>query len=156
MPYLGLGEAEAAGQLLALGAHHVVVLLEGPLQPQELGRREGGADALGFAGEGPVQEQALLGHLAPCGQSSSVRPRGGTPGTTRDGVLGDRGGVWGAGRDGWEPPRHRGDPAWLVSFPAGHGAEQEGKGMGEREKEKGRGKRHGQSQGRKRAGREMG
>lgn len=35
--YLGLGEAEAAGQLLALGAHHVVVLLEGSLQAQELG-----------------------------------------------------------------------------------------------------------------------
>lgn len=91
VPYLGLGEAEAAGQLLALGAHHVVVLLEGPLQPQELGRREGGADALGFAGEGPVQEQALLGHLAPCGQSGSVRPRGGIPGTMSDGVLRDLG-----------------------------------------------------------------
>lgn len=64
--YLGLGEAEAAGQLLALGAHHVVVLLEGPLQAQELRRREGGTDALGFPGEGAVQEQALLGHLAAC------------------------------------------------------------------------------------------
>lgn len=64
-------------------------------------------------------------------------------------------GIWGPGegREGWEPPRHRGDPAWLVvSFPAGHGAEREGKG--ERE-EKGREKRHGESWGRKTAGREM-
>lgn len=64
-PYLGLGEAEAAGQLLAFGAHHVMVLLEGPFQPQQLGWGEGGADAFGFAGEGAVQEEALLGHFAP-------------------------------------------------------------------------------------------
>lgn len=77
--YLGLGEAEAAGQLLALGAHHVVVLLEGPLQPQELRRREGGADALGFPGKGAVEEQALLGHLAPCGQRAESGSRASAP-----------------------------------------------------------------------------
>jgi len=77
--YLGLGEAEAAGQLLALGAHHVVVLLEGPLQPQELRRREGGADALGLPSEGAVEEQALLGHLVPYGQRAESGARAGTP-----------------------------------------------------------------------------
>lgn len=75
-PYLCLGEAEAAGQLLALGAHHVVVLLEGPLQAQQLRRGKGRADALGLAGEGAVQQEALLGHLAPCGHTqSSGQPR---------------------------------------------------------------------------------
>ena len=65
LAYLGLGQAEAVGQLLPLGADYVVVLLEGPLQPQQLRGRESRADTLGFPGEGPVQEQAILGHLVP-------------------------------------------------------------------------------------------
>lgn len=62
-------------------------------------------------------------------------------------------GVWGKVGKDWSPPRHRGDPTRLVvSFPVGHGAEREGKGDRE---EKGREKRHGESWGRKTAGREM-
>ncbi|KAL7984816.1 hypothetical protein Chor_003386 [Crotalus horridus] len=61
---LGLGEAEAAGQLLVLGAYHIVVLLEGALQLQQLRGRKGGADPLRLPGEGPMEEQVLLGHLA--------------------------------------------------------------------------------------------
>lgn len=57
--HLGLGQAQAAGQLLPLGADHVVVLLEGPLQPQQLRGREGGADPFGLPGEGSVEQQAL-------------------------------------------------------------------------------------------------
>jgi hypothetical protein len=34
--HLCLGEAEAAGELLPLCSHHIVVLLKGPLQPEEL------------------------------------------------------------------------------------------------------------------------
>lgn len=64
--YLRLREAEAAGQLLPLGAHHVVVLLEGALQAQQLRGREGRADPLGLAREGAVQKQPVLGHIAGC------------------------------------------------------------------------------------------
>lgn len=78
--YLRLREAEAAGQLLPLGAHHVVVLLEGALQPQELRGREGRADPLGLAREGAVQKQPVLGHVARCGRAAD----GNTAGTDRE------------------------------------------------------------------------
>lgn len=61
--HLRLGQAEAAGQLLPLGAYHVMVLLEGPLQAQQLRRREGGSDPLGLPGERAVEEQAVLGRV---------------------------------------------------------------------------------------------
>lgn len=61
--YLGFAQAQAVGQLLPLGSDHVVVLLEGSLQAEQLRRREGRPDALGLPGEGAVQEQAVLGHL---------------------------------------------------------------------------------------------
>ena len=73
--YLRLGEAEAAGQLLPLGAHHVVVLLEGTLQSQQLRGREGRADPLRLAREGAVQKQPVLGHVARCGRVADVRYR---------------------------------------------------------------------------------
>lgn len=57
-------QTQAVGQLLPLGSHHVVVLLERALQAQELGRGEGRADAFGFPGEGTVEEQTVLGHVA--------------------------------------------------------------------------------------------
>ena len=40
-----------------------MVLLEGSLQPEELGGREGGPDAFGLPGEGTVEQQAVLGHV---------------------------------------------------------------------------------------------
>lgn len=52
--YLRLRETKAAGQLLPLSSHHVVILFEGSLQPQQLRGREGRADPLGLACEGPV------------------------------------------------------------------------------------------------------
>lgn len=54
--YLRFGEAEAAGQLFPLGSYHVVILLKGSLQPQQLRGREGRADPFGLACEGPVQK----------------------------------------------------------------------------------------------------
>lgn len=99
VPYLGLGEAEAAGQLLALGAHHVMVLLKGPFQPQQLGWGEGGADTFGFAGEGAVKEEALLGHFAPCRQNSSVR-RGESPRRHEVGICAVKSGERGAAQCG--------------------------------------------------------
>lgn len=61
--HLRLGQAEAVGQLLPLGSHHVVVLLEGSLQAQQLRRGEGRPDALRLPGEGSVEQQAVLGHV---------------------------------------------------------------------------------------------
>lgn len=61
--HLRFRQAQAARQLLPLGPHNVVVLLEGSLQTQELGRREGGPDAFGLPGKRTVEEQAVLGHV---------------------------------------------------------------------------------------------
>lgn len=66
LAHLCFRQAEAVGQLLPLGSDHVMVLLEGSLQTQELGRREGRADALGFPGKGAVEQQAVLGHVGTC------------------------------------------------------------------------------------------
>lgn len=57
--YLSFCEAQPVGQLLPLGSHHIVVLVEGALQPQQLRGGEGGANALGLAGERAMQEQAV-------------------------------------------------------------------------------------------------
>lgn len=73
--YLRLREAEAAGQLLPLRAHHVVVLLEGALQSQQLRGREGRADPLGLACEGAVQKQPVLGHVTGCGRAADGNTR---------------------------------------------------------------------------------
>lgn len=63
LAHLRLRQAQTVGQLLPLGSHHVVVLLEGSLQAQQLGRGEGRPDALRFPGEGTVEQQAVLGHV---------------------------------------------------------------------------------------------
>lgn len=73
--YLRLREAEAAGQLLPLRTHHVVVLLEGALQSQQLRGREGRADPLGLAREGAVQKQPVLGHVTGCGRAAAGNTR---------------------------------------------------------------------------------
>lgn len=139
--YLGFGEAEAAGQLLAFGAHHVVVLLEGSFQPQELRRREGGADALGFPGEGAVEEQAFLGHLAPCGQRARLGSRAGTPppppsspfcGTRVGGGVGETRSSCDTGR--MDKGVLGGGGSWAPSLWSRGGVGQ-GKGKGERRKE---------------------
>lgn len=57
--YLRLGQAQSAGELLPLGSHHVVVLLEGPFQPEQLRGRERRPDAFGLPGEGAVKEKVL-------------------------------------------------------------------------------------------------
>lgn len=57
--YLRLSQAQPAGQLLPLSADHVVILLEGALQTQQLRRREGRADAFGLPGERSVEQQVL-------------------------------------------------------------------------------------------------
>lgn len=66
MSYLGLGEAETVGQLLPLRSHHIMVLLEGVLQPEELGRGEGGSDPFGFPGQSVVQQEALRTGVIAC------------------------------------------------------------------------------------------
>ncbi|KAB1271709.1 hypothetical protein Cadr_000009604 [Camelus dromedarius] len=72
-------EAEAVRQLLPLGAHHVVVLLEGVFQPQKLGRGKGGSDSLRLSGQSVVQKEALRACVVPCaGHRSPVK--GGRPG----------------------------------------------------------------------------
>lgn len=57
--YLGLGQAQPAGQLLPLRSDHVVILLEGPFQAEQLRWREGRPDAFGLPGEGAVEEEVL-------------------------------------------------------------------------------------------------
>lgn len=57
--YLRLSQAQPAGQLLPLGSDHVVILLEGALQTQQLRRREGRADAFGLPGERSVEQKVL-------------------------------------------------------------------------------------------------
>lgn len=52
-------------QLLPLGAHHVVVLLEGVFQPQKLGRGKGGSDPLRLSGQRVVQKEALWACVIP-------------------------------------------------------------------------------------------
>ncbi|KAG7235801.1 hypothetical protein INR49_002188 [Caranx melampygus] len=61
--HLCFRQTQAVGQLLPLGSHHVVILLEGSLQPEQLGRGEGRPDPLGFPGEGTVEQQTVLGHV---------------------------------------------------------------------------------------------
>lgn len=63
LAHLCFRQVETVGQLLPLGSHHVVVLLEGSFQAQQLGRGEGRPDAFRFPGEGTVEEQAVLGHV---------------------------------------------------------------------------------------------
>ena len=46
MSYLCLGEVEGLGELLPLGSHHVLVLLEGLLQLQQLAGAERRPDPL--------------------------------------------------------------------------------------------------------------
>jgi len=47
--HLRLGQIQGLGELLALLPHHVLVLLEGLLELEQLAGREGGADSLWFA-----------------------------------------------------------------------------------------------------------
>lgn len=77
--HLSFREAEAVRQLLPLGAHHVVILLEGVFQPQKLGRGKGGADPLRLSGQGVVQKEALRACVVPCGEHSRSPVRGGRP-----------------------------------------------------------------------------
>lgn len=63
--YLRLRQAQPAGQLLPLRPDHVVVLLEGPFQAQQLRGRERRPDAFGFPGERAVQEQVLRAVVLP-------------------------------------------------------------------------------------------
>lgn len=58
-PYLRLRQAQPAGQLLPLRSDHVVVLLEGSFQAEQLRGRERRPDAFGFPGERAVQEKVL-------------------------------------------------------------------------------------------------
>lgn len=67
--HLSFREAEAVRQLLPLGAHHVVVLLEGVFQPQKLGRGKGGSDPLRLSGQSVVQKEALGACVVPCGEN---------------------------------------------------------------------------------------
>lgn len=68
LTHLSFREAEAMRQLLPLGAHHVVVLLEGVFQPQKLGRGKGGSDPLRLSGQRVVQKEALWACVIPCGE----------------------------------------------------------------------------------------
>ena len=70
--HLSFREAEAVRQLLPLGAHHVVILLEGVFQPQKLGRGKGGADPLRLSGQRVVQKEALRACVVPCGNTAEV------------------------------------------------------------------------------------
>lgn len=63
--YLRLGQAQPAGQLLPLRPDHIVVLLEGPLQAQQLRGRERRPDAFGLPGERAVQEKVLRAVVIP-------------------------------------------------------------------------------------------
>lgn len=57
--YLRLRQAQPAGQLLPLRSDHIVVLLEGSFQSEQLRGRERRPDAFGFPGERAVQEKVL-------------------------------------------------------------------------------------------------
>lgn len=57
--HLRLRQTQRAGQLLPLRSDHVVVLLEGSLQSEQLGRREGRPDPFGFPGERAMEQQVL-------------------------------------------------------------------------------------------------
>lgn len=63
--YLRLGQAQPAGQLLPLSSDHVVVLLEGSLQAEQLRGRERRPDPFGFPGERPVKQQVLRTTVLP-------------------------------------------------------------------------------------------
>lgn len=58
--YLSFREIESLGELLPLGAHHVLVLLEGLLELEELARAERRPDPLGLP-EGLQEVSQLLG-----------------------------------------------------------------------------------------------
>lgn len=81
--HLSFREAEAVRQLLSLGAHHVVVFLEGVFQPQKLGRGKGGSDPLRLSGQRVVQKEALGACVIPCGGHSRSPVRGLSPGWGR-------------------------------------------------------------------------
>lgn len=57
--YLRLGQAQPTGQLLPLRSDHVVILLEGSFQTEQLRGREGRPDAFGLPGERAVKEKVL-------------------------------------------------------------------------------------------------
>jgi len=63
-------------ELLPLRSHHVVVLLERVLQPQQLRRGERGPDSFGLPGQRVVQEEALRAGLVAC-EGQSAGPSGG-------------------------------------------------------------------------------
>lgn len=115
--HLSFREAEAVRQLLPLGAHHVVVFLEGVFQPQKLGRGKGGSDPLRLSGQRVVQKEALGACVVPCGGHSRSPVRGNSPGPAArfsgDGLAGHRAqglcvapagtGTYGVARRGYWP-----------------------------------------------------
>lgn len=95
--HLSFREAEAVCQLLPLGAHHVVVFLEGVFQPQKLGRGKGGSDPLRLSGQRVVQKEALRACVVSCGGHNVSPIREGVGGTrlagprfSGDGLAGHR------------------------------------------------------------------
>ena len=63
---LCFGEVERLRQLLAFGAHHVVILLEGVFQLQELAGTERCPNSLGF----PERRQEESGQIRTCTTNS--------------------------------------------------------------------------------------
>lgn len=57
--YLRLSQAQPAGQLLPLRSDHIVILLEGSFQTEQLRGRECRSDAFGLPGERAMEEQVL-------------------------------------------------------------------------------------------------
>lgn len=60
-------------ELLPLGSDHVVVLLEGVLEAQQLRGGEGGSDPFGLPGQSVVEQEALRTGLAACGRGGEER-----------------------------------------------------------------------------------
>ena len=56
--HLGFGELETLGEILPLGAHHVVIPFELLLELEELRGREGGADPLRLPVERVAHQQS--------------------------------------------------------------------------------------------------
>lgn len=80
--YLRLGEAQSTGQLLPLRSNHIVILLKGSFQTQQLRGRERRPDAFGFPGERAVQEKVLRTVVLPWKHQrkiSTVIPTGSVP-----------------------------------------------------------------------------
>lgn len=69
-PHLCLRQAQTVGQLFPLRSHHVVVLLKGSLQAQQLRRREGRSDAFRFPCKWTVEKETVLGHVRPWGRQN--------------------------------------------------------------------------------------